>query len=80
MASGLYSADATCEPSISKSAKVQSARCRSRSAPCSCAVWKASGTGSARLPALLSANRVAPGPAPTSDTPLRQTVPASRIE
>ncbi len=71
---------ATPEPSIWKSAKVQSAMCRSRSAPCCTVVQNANGVGSARLPSLLSMNRVAAGPAPISDTPLRHTVPASRIE
>jgi hypothetical protein len=32
-----------------------------------------------RLPAFERTNRVAPGPAPTSETPLRQVVAASRI-
>ncbi len=74
-----YSSVRTRRPSISKWAKVTSARWRSRPAPCCAVVNQASGTGRVGAPGLESSKHVAPRPAPTSETPLRQSTGRSRI-
>ncbi|CAM5580563.1 hypothetical protein SVIOM342S_07538 [Streptomyces violaceorubidus] len=51
----------------------------SRPAPCCAVVNQASGTGWAGAPGLARAKHVAPRPAPTSETPLRQRTGLSRI-
>lgn len=74
-----YSSVSTPSPSISKWAKVTSAMWWSRPAPCCAVVNQASGTGCVGAPGLVSAKHVAPRPAPTSETPLRQSTGLSRI-
>ncbi len=79
LASTSYSSVATPCPSISKWAKVTSAMWRSRPAPCCAVVNQARGTGRVGAPGLARAKQVAPRPAPTSETPLRQRTGSSRI-
>lgn len=73
-----YSSVRTREPSISKRAKVTSAMWFSGPAPCCAVVNQASGTGRSEAPGLARTKQVAPRPAPTSETPLRQRTGRSR--
>jgi hypothetical protein len=68
------------DPSTSKQAKVQSARWLSGPAPCCAAVNHINGVGMPGAPGLASRKRVACMPAPSSDTPERHTVAASRMQ